>query len=108
MFEDPSKNKMDDSLTLFETVAQNPLFEGLPIFLLLNKKDIFTELLETHPLGDVYPEYEGGANDTAALEFIKTLHELKMPQGAVSPLSLNSKCHFCQSLAIFIFPFCSF
>lgn len=84
MFEDSSKNKMDDSLTLFETVAQNPLFEGLPIFLLLNKKDIFTELLETRPLADAYPEYEGGADYVAALDFIKTLHEQKMPQGAVS------------------------
>jgi hypothetical protein len=76
LFEDISKNRMHESLELFESVAQNELFADTPIFLFLNKKDIFeTQILEVDMKG-TFPEYEGGTNLANALDFTTKLFQV--------------------------------
>lgn len=47
LFEDNSVNRMRESLDLFTEVAGNPIFEKTPIFVFLNKKDLFEEMIAT-------------------------------------------------------------
>ena len=46
LFEDSSVNRMHESLQLFGDVVKNPIFEGTPIFLFLNKKDLFEDMIK--------------------------------------------------------------
>jgi len=47
LFEDNSVNRMQESLELFTEVAGNPIFAKTPIFVFLNKKDLFEEMIVT-------------------------------------------------------------
>eukprot|EP01099_Mayorella_cantabrigiensis_P008389 TRINITY_DN7891_c0_g1_i1.p1 TRINITY_DN7891_c0_g1~~TRINITY_DN7891_c0_g1_i1.p1 ORF type:complete len:365 (-),score=100.02 TRINITY_DN7891_c0_g1_i1:270-1364(-) len=79
MFEDPEKNQMHDSLELFQSVVNNPMFKDTPIFLFLNKKDLFEEMIRTTDLKVCFPHYTGGGSDvTAALEFLTNEFHSKM------------------------------
>jgi hypothetical protein len=72
LFEDSKENIMIESLKLFEEVVQNPLFRTTPIFLFLNKKDLFEEVIKTVPLTKCFPNYSGPANDmNPALRYIE-------------------------------------
>merc|ERR1712146_171508 len=44
LFEDQTQNRMQESLNLFREVCSNPIFAKTPIYVYLNKKDLF----ETH------------------------------------------------------------
>ena len=50
-------NRLQESLKLFEDTMANPLFADTPVFLILNKKDLFEQLIETKPLAMAFPEY---------------------------------------------------
>lgn len=63
---------MHESLKLFEEVVKNPLFKNTPIFVFLNKKDLFEDLIKVHSLRKCFPDYNGPDQDmNAALEFIQ-------------------------------------
>ena len=47
LFEDSSVNRMHESINLFKEVAGNPIFEKTPMFVFLNKKDLFEEMITT-------------------------------------------------------------
>jgi len=70
MFEDPEKNQMIDSLELFASIANNPMFKETPLFLFFNKKDLFEEMIRTTDLSVCFPNYSGGPSVTAALDFL--------------------------------------
>lgn len=71
LFEDPSSNRMNESLNLFQQIVNNPYFEGIPIFLFLNKKDLFEKMiLDGTSLNKCFPEYTGGNDAKEALHFI--------------------------------------
>jgi len=91
LFEDSSENIMRESLKLFEEVVKNPLFKNTPIFVFLNKKDLFEELIKVHSLKKCFPEYTGPDEDmNAALEYIqqkfRTIMEEAVPH---KPLPIN-------------------
>lgn len=49
---------MHEGLQLFEEVVQNPIFENTPIFVFLNKKDLFEQMMtEGIPLSRCFPDY---------------------------------------------------
>ena len=50
---------MKESLELFKEVVKNPLFKHTPIFVFLNKKDLFEEMIKKYPLTKCFPEYTG-------------------------------------------------
>jgi hypothetical protein len=59
LFEDATTNRMMESLALFEEVLKMPVFAKTPIFVFLNKKDLFENMITRHPLSTCFPEYDG-------------------------------------------------
>eukprot|EP01105_Mastigella_eilhardi_P009827 TRINITY_DN22_c0_g1_i1.p1 TRINITY_DN22_c0_g1~~TRINITY_DN22_c0_g1_i1.p1 ORF type:complete len:408 (-),score=153.42 TRINITY_DN22_c0_g1_i1:118-1254(-) len=71
MFEDPTQNRMQESLSLFGQICNDAAFDGAPIFLFLNKKDIFEQMIRTTTMTKCFPTYTGGGDDVqAAIDFI--------------------------------------
>jgi len=71
MFEDPTQNRMHEQLALFAQIVNTAQFKNTPIFVFLNKKDLFEQMMRTTPLSKCFPEYTGGDDVQTALEFIK-------------------------------------
>eukprot|EP00903_Cladosiphon_okamuranus_P006031 g5949.t1 len=72
LFEDTRVNRMHEGLQLFEEVVQNPIFQNTPMFVFLNKKDLFEQMMREDgvPLTRCFPDYRpgvgrggGGASD---------------------------------------------
>ena len=53
------KNRMMESMKLFDSICNNRWFESTSIILFLNKKDLFAEKIVKSPLTIAYPEYTG-------------------------------------------------
>jgi len=79
LFEDTRKNRMHESLELFEKTANNAVFAECPIFLFLNKKDIFETMVQTADMKSAFPEYEGGTVMMSALNFIQEQFAVRLP-----------------------------
>jgi len=79
LFEDNSKNRIEEEIELFEKVTHNPIFAETPIFLFLNKKDLFESMIKETDLKVVFKDYEGGKDLDAALHFIQEEFKKKMP-----------------------------
>jgi len=71
LFEDTSKNRMHEELELFQEVTRKPVFKDTPLFLFLNKKDLFETMLGEKDLVEAFPDYTGGQNVQTALHFIR-------------------------------------
>jgi len=72
LYEDSSKNRMIESLEIFSKLTHNPLFEKTPIFLFLNKRDLFEKMVTEVDMKVTFPEYKGGKDYKAAMDFIQT------------------------------------
>lgn len=59
MLEDPSVNRMLDSLFLFEQTTINPMLQKCDFILFLNKKDLFADKVPSFKLNSLFPEYQG-------------------------------------------------
>lgn len=81
LFEDASRNRMEEAMELFHKVTHNKIFEKTPIFLFLNKKDLFEQMVQEKDLKTRYPEYDGGKNVRPALEFVLQMFKSRMPAG---------------------------
>ena len=58
--EDKNKNRMRETLDLFENIVNNPYFKGTNVILLLNKIDIPKEKLEAGKrISQYFPEFQG-------------------------------------------------
>jgi|NOAtaT_7_FD_contig_81_965696_length_1238_multi_8_in_0_out_0_1 GTPase SAR1 family protein len=79
LFEEDTKNRMIEELELFRDTVRKDIFRRTPIFLFLNKKDMFEEKIRKVDLKTVFPEYDGGANTQKALEFISQKFREQMP-----------------------------
>lgn len=80
LFEDQTKNRMQEALELFESTVRIECFRDTPIFLFLNKKDLFEDVLRNYELSEYFPEYQDEKTDTqAALQFIAKQFESRMP-----------------------------
>jgi len=70
LYEDESVNRMQEALTLFDSICNSRWFVKTSIILFLNKIDLFAEKLPRSPLGDYFPDYTGGNNYDAACDFL--------------------------------------
>ncbi|CAD6580745.1 MAG: guanine nucleotide-binding protein subunit alpha [Tremellales sp. Tagirdzhanova-0007] len=70
LYEDETVNRMQEAMTLFESVANSRWFAKTSIILFLNKIDLFRAKLSRSPLSQTFPEYKGGANYDAACSFL--------------------------------------
>ena len=71
--EDTSKNRLVESLGLFEGIISLPWFKNTAIILFLNKNDLFTEKIKRIDLHQYFDDYDGGYDYEEGLEFIKEL-----------------------------------
>lgn len=78
MFEDQNMKRMREDLALFDEVTKNKIFAKTPIFVFLNKKDMFETMIRKTDLNVCFPEYTGGCNVMPALDFIKAQFEAIM------------------------------
>jgi GTPase SAR1 family protein len=92
LFEDSTKNRMHESLELFNKVTYNRIFENTPIFLFLNKKDLFENMIKEQDLGGTFPEYKGGKDLNNALEFIQAQFRRQLPPKKEVHIQVVSAC----------------
>jgi len=70
LYEDESVNRMQEALTLFDSICNSRWFVKTSIILFLNKIDLFAEKLPLSPLGEYFPDYTGGNNYDAACAYL--------------------------------------
>jgi guanine nucleotide-binding protein G(i) subunit alpha len=70
LYEDESVNRMQEALTLFDSICNSRWFVKTSMILFLNKIDLFAEKLPRSPLGDYFPDYNGGDNYDAACDYL--------------------------------------
>eukprot|EP00298_Acanthocystis_sp_HF-20_P016079 c21369_g2_i2.p1 GENE.c21369_g2_i2~~c21369_g2_i2.p1 ORF type:complete len:356 (+),score=136.63 c21369_g2_i2:48-1115(+) len=78
-FEDGTTNRMQESLTLFKSMAEHDLFKTTGFILFLNKIDILRKKLGPHPINEVseFSDYTGGDDfDKATQYFIKKFQDV--------------------------------
>ncbi|KAL2859984.1 guanine nucleotide-binding protein subunit alpha [Aspergillus lucknowensis] len=70
LFEDQTVNRMQEALTLFDSICNSQWFVNTSIILFLNKTDRFCEKLPVSPMKNYFPDYGGGADFAAACDYI--------------------------------------
>lgn len=70
LLEEKTQNRMEESLTLFDSVVNSRWFSRCSVILFLNKIDIFIEKLNDSPLEKYFPDYTGGNDANKAAKYI--------------------------------------
>lgn len=70
LLEENSQNRLEESLTLFDSVVNSRWFARTSIVLFLNKIDVFADKLPYSPLEKFFPDYTGGNNINKAAKYI--------------------------------------
>ncbi|KAI8819259.1 guanine nucleotide binding protein, alpha subunit [Fimicolochytrium jonesii] len=70
LIEDETVNRMQEALTLFDSICNSRWFVRTSIILFLNKIDLFREKLPRSPMIKYFPDYRGGNDYEAATEYI--------------------------------------
>jgi len=89
LFEDSKKNRLVESLELFQDITHKDIFKETPIILFLNKKDLFETMIQERDLAEVkdsdgkflFSDYTGGRRVIPALEYISALFKKQVPSG---------------------------
>lgn len=92
-----SKNRMQESLKLFDSICNNKWFTDTSIILFLNKKDLFEEKIKKSPLTICFPEYTGMQIFEFDICFLITLINVRMILG-YNNLSLSLSRGVVESL----------
>lgn len=71
LVEDDSVNRMEEALTLFDSICNSRWFSRTSIILFLNKIDIFREKIYDVPIENYFPDYEDGDDADAACEYFR-------------------------------------
>jgi len=69
LIEDETVNRMQEALTLFDSICNSRWFVKTSIILFLNKIDLFQEKLPHSPIANYFPDYEGGDDYDLATEY---------------------------------------
>jgi len=59
LIEDPTVNRMHESIALFEEIVNSRWFEKSSIILFLNKSDLFQEKIQRVDMKCLFPDYDG-------------------------------------------------
>lgn len=83
LLEDPTQNRMDESLVLFESVVNSRWFAQSSVILFLNKVDVFQQKIASVPMQRYFPEYTGGPDVQKAARYVlwrfTQLNRAKLP-----------------------------
>jgi len=69
--EDRTRNRLSESLELFEGIINLPWFKEVPIILFLNKNDLFQKKIKLVDIAIYHPAYTGGCDEVAGLKYIQ-------------------------------------
>lgn len=69
--EDNETNRMHEALRLWQESINNQALSKINLVLFLNKVDLFKEKIKKVPLQQCFPDYSGGSDETAALNYIQ-------------------------------------
>lgn len=75
LVEDDAVNRMQEALTLFDSICNSRWFTKTSIILFLNKIDIFREKIEEVPIESFFPDYQGGPDYEAGCDYFKERFE---------------------------------
>ncbi|KAI8928368.1 guanine nucleotide binding protein, alpha subunit [Entophlyctis helioformis] len=64
------QNRMQEALTLFDSICNSRWFVQTSIILFLNKIDLFKDKLPRSPMAKYFPDFQGGDNYDAACEYM--------------------------------------
>lgn len=56
------QNQMLESLQVFESITALSVMQNIPVFLFLNKADLFERTIIRHRISDFFPDYTGGSD----------------------------------------------
>jgi len=70
LFEDSAINRMDEAINLFEEICNSQFFKRTAMILMLNKRDLFAEKIQSVPLTVWCPDYTGVSEYQEASDFI--------------------------------------
>lgn len=70
LLEENTQNRLEESLTLFDSVVNSRWFSRTSVVLFLNKIDVFANKLPYSPLENYFPDYNGGDNINKAVKYI--------------------------------------
>ncbi|KAI8804578.1 guanine nucleotide binding protein, alpha subunit [Cladochytrium replicatum] len=70
LVEDETVNRMQEALTLFDSICNSRWFVKTSIILFLNKIDLFKEKLPRSPMSRFFPDYIGGDHYESACEYL--------------------------------------
>ncbi|KAG5463093.1 MAG: G protein alpha subunit CIG1, partial [Olpidium bornovanus] len=70
LIEDESVNRMQEALTLFDSICNSRWFVSTSLILFLNKVDLFKEKLSVSPLSKSFPNYTGDNLFEPAADYI--------------------------------------
>ncbi|BFZ61571.1 guanine nucleotide-binding protein subunit alpha [Saitoella coloradoensis] len=70
LLEDETVNRMQEALTLFDSICNSRWFLKTSIILFLNKIDIFRDKLQASPLKNYFPDYDAGDDYNSACDYI--------------------------------------
>lgn len=79
LFEDETVNRMQEALTLFDSICNSRWFVKTSIILFLNKIDRFKEKLPVSPMKNYFPDYEGKLNQIG--DHGRMLHSSNIAEG---------------------------
>lgn len=69
--EDENVNRIDEAITLFDTISNSRYFIETPILVFFNKIDLFKEKIAQIPIKEYFPTYTGGSDFDLACTFFK-------------------------------------
>ncbi|PNP79755.1 hypothetical protein FNYG_06848 [Fusarium nygamai] len=71
LLEDGTVNRLHEYLLLFDSLVNSKWFTQTPFFVVLSNASAFRKKIVHSPLSNWFPEYKGGSDGDASLEFMK-------------------------------------
>lgn len=71
LVEDDTVNRMQEALTLFDSICNSRWFVRTSIILFLNKIDVFKDKIEEVPIENFFPDYQDGPDYEAACAYFR-------------------------------------
>ncbi|KAJ3063953.1 guanine nucleotide-binding protein subunit alpha [Podochytrium sp. JEL0797] len=69
--EDSTTNRMVESLNLFSTICNHPMFKSTPLIVFLNKVDLFEQKLKHTPLKEYFPSFTDADDVKCGCQYFK-------------------------------------
>ncbi len=101
LFEAPDQFRIQEALDMLRDISHLDTFADTPLFIFLNKKDLFEKMILQEDMKAAFPDYTGGCKLAPALAFIEEKLREQLPPGrtvhievVTSVMKRDIKCAF--------------